>query len=160
MFVFFFTCKDTTQLLSYQLFSCKNHEEHRGGASRQGARSPRERISNDLTSSLAPANIVTFKKYVEHYLWAGTRSAPAVVGLGKKLIVIMRNLNNFIQACGLGKKVIVIMRTLINFIQACVLGKKSMVIMRTLNNFIQAVGLGKKLIVIMLSSKNFSCRLT
>ena len=77
------------------------------------------------------------KKYVEHYLWAGTRPAPAVVGLGKRLIVIMRNLINFIQACGLGKKLIVIMRPL--------------------NNFIQVVGLGKKLIVIMLSSKNFSC---
>ena len=38
----------------------KNYEKHRGGALRQGARSPRERCLACLTTSLAFANIVTF----------------------------------------------------------------------------------------------------
>ena len=38
----------------------KNYEKHRGGASRQGARSPQERCLACLTLSLASANIVTF----------------------------------------------------------------------------------------------------
>ncbi|MBR5697110.1 MAG: hypothetical protein IKX44_00595, partial [Prevotella sp.] len=40
-------------------FCSENYEKHRGAASRQGARSPRERCSNSQIQLLASANIVT-----------------------------------------------------------------------------------------------------
>ncbi len=48
-------------ILSYQLFCSKNYEKHRGAASRQGARSPREWCLTCLILSLASANIVTWQ---------------------------------------------------------------------------------------------------
>ena len=40
-------------------FSSEKHEKHRGGASRQGARSPRKRLPTQYLIPLATANIVT-----------------------------------------------------------------------------------------------------
>ena len=60
MYIDCFAYKNTNQLSSYQLFPWKNYEKHRGGASRQGARSPRECPPNMSHSPLANANIVTF----------------------------------------------------------------------------------------------------
>ena len=60
--LFVSTCKYTNQLLSYQLFFHKNYEKHRGAASRQGARSPRECCFNSRTYPLATANIVTLRQ--------------------------------------------------------------------------------------------------
>ena len=60
MYIDCFAYKNTNQLSSYQLFPLKNYEKHRGGASRQGARSPRECPPTMSYSPLANANIVTF----------------------------------------------------------------------------------------------------
>ena len=58
-FVYFAVTKIQTNYYRTNFFLRKIYEKHRGGASRQGARSPQERLPTQYVIPLATANIVT-----------------------------------------------------------------------------------------------------
>ena len=85
MYIDCFAYKNTNQLSSYQLFPLKKYEKHRGGASRQGARSPRECPPTMSYSPLANANIVTYRANTLTTLYIGRCPMLCAFGLSARL---------------------------------------------------------------------------